>query len=215
MSDRDPSGAHVRLPGASLDAYPRPTPRRRPCPVPAPPSCAACSGPGGATTHADADRSPPAASPAATPAAPPTPAAAFPVTVTDDEGTAVEIAAEPETIVSLTPGEHRDPVRARCRRSRRRDRRRQRLPGGGGRAPRRRDVLDASTSRRSSPSSPTSSSPAGSASRRPTRSPGCATSTCRSLVVYAPSVDGVYEDIELIGDRHRDERRRPPRWSPT
>jgi iron complex transport system substrate-binding protein len=33
----------------------------------------------------------------------PTPAAAFPITVTDDEGTAVQIAAEPGKIVSLTP----------------------------------------------------------------------------------------------------------------
>lgn len=33
----------------------------------------------------------------------PSPEAAFPITVTDDEGTAVEIAAEPERIVSLTP----------------------------------------------------------------------------------------------------------------
>lgn len=33
----------------------------------------------------------------------PSPAAAFPVSLTDDEGTAVSIAAEPERIVSLTP----------------------------------------------------------------------------------------------------------------
>ena len=33
----------------------------------------------------------------------PSEAAAFPVTITDDEGTSVEIAAEPEVIVSLTP----------------------------------------------------------------------------------------------------------------
>lgn len=33
----------------------------------------------------------------------PTPAPAFPLTVTDDEGTSVDLAAEPETIVSLTP----------------------------------------------------------------------------------------------------------------
>ena len=33
----------------------------------------------------------------------PTPAPAFPVTVTDDEGTSVELAAEPEKIVSITP----------------------------------------------------------------------------------------------------------------
>jgi iron complex transport system substrate-binding protein len=47
---------------------------------------------------------PPAASPtiaAATPTASPTPA--FPATLTDDEGTAVEIAQEPQRIVSLTP----------------------------------------------------------------------------------------------------------------
>jgi cobalamin transport system substrate-binding protein len=42
------------------------------------------------------------ASPATAPATPTT-AAAFPVTVTDDEGTSVELAAEPRTIVSLTP----------------------------------------------------------------------------------------------------------------
>ena len=39
--------------------------------------------------------------PAAT--ATPAPSPAFPVTVTDDEGTEIEIAAEPEAIVSLTP----------------------------------------------------------------------------------------------------------------
>ena len=38
-----------------------------------------------------------------TPLASPSLAAAFPVSLTDDEGTAVEIAAEPERIVSLTP----------------------------------------------------------------------------------------------------------------
>lgn len=60
---------------------------------------AACSTPGGA----------PSSAPAITPAPPPstepspTPAAAFPVTITDDEGTAVEIASEPQRIVSLTP----------------------------------------------------------------------------------------------------------------
>jgi len=60
---------------------------------------AACSTPGGA----------PSSAPAITPGPPPstepspTPAAAFPVTITDDEGTAVEIASEPQRIVSLTP----------------------------------------------------------------------------------------------------------------
>lgn len=63
---------------------------------------AACSTPGATTSP------PPSTAPASATAAPsastvpsPTPAA-FPVTVTDDEGTAVEIPAEPDTIVSLT-----------------------------------------------------------------------------------------------------------------
>ena len=46
------------------------------------------------------------AAPFLTPAPTPTPvptAPAFPVTITDDEGTAVTIAAEPRKIVSLTP----------------------------------------------------------------------------------------------------------------
>jgi iron complex transport system substrate-binding protein len=59
---------------------------------------AGCAGPAASTP----------ASPQATVAPPsvaasPTPAAAFPITVTDDEGTSVAIAAEPSTIVSLTP----------------------------------------------------------------------------------------------------------------
>ena len=68
---------------------------------------AACSG-GGTSPSASATvaaSSPPAT--ASAPASPvPTPApseAAFPITVTDDEGTTVEIAAEPDVIVSLTP----------------------------------------------------------------------------------------------------------------
>lgn len=51
---------------------------------------AACSAPGATTTPT---QSPTAASPSAE----------FPVTVTDDEGTAVEIPAGPEKIISLTP----------------------------------------------------------------------------------------------------------------
>lgn len=52
---------------------------------------AACAGP--------AATAPPA--PIASPS--PTPEAAFPLTITDDEGTSVEIPAEPQRIVSLTP----------------------------------------------------------------------------------------------------------------
>lgn len=68
---------------------------------------AACTG-GGATTSpagslaAVASATPaPTSTPAAT--ASPTPAPPFPTTLTDDEGTAVTIAAEPQKIVSLTP----------------------------------------------------------------------------------------------------------------
>jgi iron complex transport system substrate-binding protein len=61
---------------------------------------AACSSPAATTAPTETST---AAPPSPTLAASPIPAAAFPVTVTDDEGTAVEIAAEPEKIVSLTP----------------------------------------------------------------------------------------------------------------
>jgi iron complex transport system substrate-binding protein len=44
-----------------------------------------------------------AATPAPTPQPTATPVAAFPLTITDDEGTVVEIPAEPQRIVSLTP----------------------------------------------------------------------------------------------------------------
>jgi iron complex transport system substrate-binding protein len=62
----------------------------------------ACAGPA-ATIRPDATTSapPPETSAPATPA--PTAAAAFPLTLTDDEGTAVVLDAEPRRIVSLTP----------------------------------------------------------------------------------------------------------------
>ena len=43
------------------------------------------------------------AAPTAVPTTSPTPAPAFPTTITDDEGTVVEIAEEPQVILSLTP----------------------------------------------------------------------------------------------------------------
>ncbi len=43
------------------------------------------------------------ATPTAAPTASPTPVPAFPTTITDDEGTVVEIAEEPQVILSLTP----------------------------------------------------------------------------------------------------------------
>jgi len=47
--------------------------------------------------------SPSASAAAASPTASPSPSPAFPVTLTDDEGTSVDLAAEPKKIVSLTP----------------------------------------------------------------------------------------------------------------
>ena len=61
----------------------------------------ACSTSGASSPSVPAPSPSPVASPSAE--ASPSRAAAFPVTVTDDEGTAVEIATEPLHIVSLTP----------------------------------------------------------------------------------------------------------------
>jgi iron complex transport system substrate-binding protein len=64
---------------------------------------AACSAPGAQPSSVAPTSS---VAPASVPASiepSPSPAAAFPVTLTDDEGTVVEIATEPDVIVSLTP----------------------------------------------------------------------------------------------------------------
>jgi iron complex transport system substrate-binding protein len=64
---------------------------------------AACSG-GAATASPPTASAPPSVAPSAAPSVAASPsAAAFPISLTDDEGTAVEIAAQPERIVSLTP----------------------------------------------------------------------------------------------------------------
>jgi iron complex transport system substrate-binding protein len=62
---------------------------------------AACSGPGASTLPPDATGA--VASFATGTPPPPSEAAAFPVSLTDDEGTAVAIDAEPGAIVSITP----------------------------------------------------------------------------------------------------------------
>ena len=91
-----------------------PTPRRRLVPGPRPPSWRPAPprgsrlAPSAATTDARRQHRAPNASPSA--------AAAFPVTLTDDEGTAVEIATEPQQHRVAHPGHDRDPVRARRRR---------------------------------------------------------------------------------------------------
>lgn len=65
---------------------------------------AACAGAGGSTAPSAAPSLAPAtASPSAPPPSPSPTAALFPTTITDDEGTSVAIQSEPDTIVSLTP----------------------------------------------------------------------------------------------------------------
>ena len=63
----------------------------------------ACAAPGGSPSAAPATMAPSSTSSAVTPAASPSQAVRFPVTITDDEGTSVELASEPQVIVSLTP----------------------------------------------------------------------------------------------------------------
>ena len=62
-----------------------------------------CSSRGPTATDPWTYGSPAIPTPAATPAPTPTPAPTFPVTITDDEGTAVTITSKPQKIVSLTP----------------------------------------------------------------------------------------------------------------
>jgi iron complex transport system substrate-binding protein len=63
---------------------------------------AACSG-GGSVSPTPVATASPSAVPTLAPTASPTATPAFPTTVTDDEGTTVDVAKEPEVIVSLTP----------------------------------------------------------------------------------------------------------------
>lgn len=66
---------------------------------------AACASPSASPSAAPstAPTTAPSTAPSIAPSVEPSPVAAFPVTITDDEGTAVEIAAEPSRIVSLSP----------------------------------------------------------------------------------------------------------------
>jgi iron complex transport system substrate-binding protein len=146
----------------------------------------------------------PSSAPAITPAPSPTtepspsPASAFPTTLTDDEGTAVEIAAEPVVIVSLTPANTEILFAL----------------GAGDRVVATDDGTDYPEAAAALPDVATFSSVdieqvvklepdlvlAGGLGF----TPADAITQLRSLdipvlVVYAPSVDGVYKDIELIG----------------
>jgi iron complex transport system substrate-binding protein len=69
-----------------------------------------CSSAGGGSTTAPSSAVPSVAAPSAVPAStapsePAASAASYPLTITDDEGTAVTLPAEPQRIVSLTPAE--------------------------------------------------------------------------------------------------------------
>jgi iron complex transport system substrate-binding protein len=152
-------------------------------------ACAAGSSPSIATT------SPPAT---ATPTPEPTPVAAFPVTVIDDEGTSVELPAEPDTIVSLTPATTEilfaigagDRVVA---------------TDDGSDYPKEAAALaDVATFNNVDVEKVLALEPDLVIAGGLGFTPADAITRLRSLkvpviVVYAPSVDGVYKDIELLG----------------
>ena len=155
---------------------------------------AACSAPGAAPSSAPAITS----APPPTTGLSPSPASAFPVTLTDDEGTTVEIAAEPQVIVSLTPAATETLFEL----------------GAGDRVVATDDGTDYPDAAVALPDVATFSSvdveqvvkldPDLVVAGGLGFTPADAITQLRSLdipvlVVYASSVDGVYKDIELIG----------------
>ena len=158
----------------------------------------ACSTPG-ASSPAPASPGPGsgAASPSAV--APPIPSAAtFPVTLTDDEGTTVELAAEPQRIVSLTPATTEilfeigagDRVVA--------------TDDGSDYPAAAVDLPDVASFSAVDVEQVVSLDPDLVVAGGLGFTPADAITQLRSLdipvlVVYAPSVDGVYKDIELLG----------------
>ena len=67
-------------------------------------ACSVASSSGGPSSPSVAFQTiTPSGTPASTPSPSPTPTPSFPATLTDDDGTAVTLAAEPQKIVSLTP----------------------------------------------------------------------------------------------------------------
>ena len=102
------------------------------------------------------------------------PSPRFPVTLTDDEGTGVDLPAAAAEDRVDDARDHRDPVRARRRRPGRRHRRRQRLPPMRPRRCPHVATFDKVDVEKVVALGPTSSSPAGWASPRPIRSPSSA-----------------------------------------
>jgi iron complex transport system substrate-binding protein len=159
---------------------------------------AACSAPGADPSSAPATS--PAGSASAAPSIEPSPspATAFPVTITDDEGTTIELAAEPEVIVSLTPAATETLFAL----------------GAGDRVVASDDGSDYPEAAAALPDVASFSTvdveqvvklePDLVVAGGLGFTPADAITQLRSLdipvlVVYAPSVDGVYKDIELIG----------------
>lgn len=159
---------------------------------------AACAAPAAAPSSAPAitPAPPPSAEASAEPS--PSPAAAFPVTLTDDEGTTVELAAEPQVIVSLTPAATETLFAI----------------GAGDRVVATDDGSDYPEAAKALPDVASFSSvdveqvvklePDLVVAGGLGFTPADAITQLRGLdipvlVVYAPSVEGVYKDIELIG----------------
>jgi iron complex transport system substrate-binding protein len=158
----------------------------------------ACAAPSATPSPTAISTAAPTASPTAAPTASPTPVAEFPAALTDDEGTAVDIPAQPEKIVSLTPATTEIVYAV----------------GAGDRLVATDDSSDFPTEATALPHVATFSSVdvekivasgadlviAGGLGF----TPADAITKLRDLkipvlVVYAPSVDGVYKDIQLIG----------------
>jgi iron complex transport system substrate-binding protein len=162
----------------------------------------ACTGAGASPSVALATATaPPTVAPTATPlpTASPTPAPAFPVSLTDDEGTTFTLEAEPQKIVSLSPAATETLFAI----------------GAGDRVVATDDSSDYPAEAKPLPDVATFSAVdvekivgldadlviAGGLGF----TPGDAITKLRSLgipvlVIYAPSIDAVYKDIELVGD---------------
>ena len=168
---------------------------------------AACGSAGASPTAAPRRRRPrpPARRPRRPPS--PSPVAAFPVTLTDDEGTSVTIPAEPEQIVTLTNAATEtmfalglgDRVVGKVEDF-------TRLPARGRRGPGRREVRQRRRRADRRARAPTSSSPAARTSTRPSRSRSCASWAFPTVVIFAEDMPGALADIELMGTRRRQAR---------
>ena len=132
------------------------------------------------------------------PARPPQPA--FPTTLTDDEGTAVTIAAEPRTIVSLAPATTETLFALGRRRSRSRARARTSFlyPPEAGALP---DVatFDSVDVEKIVAMSPDVVFAGGNFFTPPDAIAKLRSLGLTVIVLYAPTVDAVYQDIELTG----------------